>query len=493
MTNEMKSPLLISVVPKTAGRTLQSLVARFHPDTTLIYKGELALGSPNIRFLDRFRSAPWPPVVMGHFSYGAHRLLGVPPRYATILRHPVGRIVSLYRSLKGASDFPGTERLRAGMSLGEYVASGITEQTNNHMCRMVAGIPPDAGMIIKASWLLDLAIYNLERHYQVVGIVERLNQALGALAEILEWGDFATPFYNASSATPPELDEGTLETVCEFNELDLRLYEYVVGKTKEERSNQAHRRYGANRNTMSEMKFPLVITHIPKTAGTSLANLVTRFHPDATLIYGEELENIAFIDSFRSAPWPPVVMGHFSYGVHRLLGVPPRYATILRHPVGRIVSLYRHLKAAPDSPITERLRAGMSLREYVASGITEMTNNQMCRMVAGIPPDLGMIIKASWLLDLAIYNLERHYQVVGIVERLNQALGVLAEILEWGDFATPFDNVSPGSPPELDDGTLQTVCELNELDLRLYEYVVSKTKDERPKQTLASTLQEPRS
>jgi hypothetical protein len=182
-----------------------------------------------------------------------------------------------------------------------------------------------------------------------------------------------------------------------------------------------------------------------------------------------------------------VVMGHFSYGVHRLLGVPPRYATILRHPVGRIVSLYRSQKAASDSPVTERLRAGMSLREYVASGITEITNNHMCRMVAGIPPDAGMIIKARWLLDPAIHNLERHYQGVGIVERLDRALGALAEILEWSDLATPFYNVSPGSSPELDDGTLETVCEFNELDLRLYEYVVSKTKDERPKQTLAST------
>jgi hypothetical protein len=488
MANEMKSPLLISAVPKTGGSTLRSLVVRFHPDTTLIYKGELALGSPNIGFMDRFRSAPRPPVVMGHFSYGVHRLLGVPPRYATILRHPVGRIVSLYRSQMADFDSPIAERLRAGMSLREYVASGITEMTNNHMCRMVAGIPPDAGMIIKATWLLDLAIHNLERHYQMIGVVERLDLALGALAEILEWSDLAIPFHNASSGSPPELDHGTLQTVCEFNELDLRLYEYVVSKTKDECPRQTYRQNGASRNTNNELKSPLLISHIPKTAGTSLLNVVTRFHPDTTLIYKEELADLGFMDRFRSAPWPPVVMGHFSYGVHNVLGVPPRYATILRHPVGRIVSLYRYHRKFSNSPVGERLRAGMSLREYVASGITEEANNHMCRMVAGIPPDAGMTIKASWLLDLAIYNLERHYQVIGIVERLDQALGALAEILEWGDFVTPFDNVSPGSPAELDDGTLQTVCEFNELDLRLYEYVVSVQNKHSPR-----PLQKPRS
>jgi hypothetical protein len=135
------------------------------------------------------------------------------------------------------------------------------------------------------------------------------------------------------------------------------------------------------------------------------------------------------------------------------------------------------MKSTTQSPFSERLSAGMSLKEFVESAVSEQTNNHMCRCIAGIPPESGMNIKATWLYELALHNLERHYELIGTVECIDQTFAKFATLLGWGRFAIPVDNVTTGSHPELDDRTLETVREFNELDLRLYEHVSTKIRD----------------
>jgi|SRR5581483_9393592 len=223
---------------------------------------------------------------------------------------------------------------------------------------------------------------------------------------------------------------------------------------------------------------PLLFSHIPKTAGTSLKNLLLCSVPDTLLVYGGELAlgapDIAFIQRFRERPRPPLVMGHFSYGVHRLLGILPRYVSVLRHPIDRVVSLYRHQRRVPDSPFKEQMEAGMSLRDFVASGITETTNNHMCRIVAGIPPEAGMVINKDWLYDLAVHNLELHYEIVGTIDEVPRVAQQVAASLGIAAAAVPFDNVAGGEAPALDESTLRTIIDFNLLDLRLYEHVSAR-------------------
>lgn len=59
--------------------------------------------------------------------------------------------------------------------------------TNNHACRVIAGIAPDAGMLINERWLLDLALHNLQRHYLLVGTLDNLSDFLAALGARLHW------------------------------------------------------------------------------------------------------------------------------------------------------------------------------------------------------------------------------------------------------------------------------------------------------------------
>jgi Sulfotransferase family len=223
------------------------------------------------------------------------------------------------------------------------------------------------------------------------------------------------------------------------------------------------------------LSMSVLISHIPKTAGSSLKRLVDHFNPDTTFVYGAELAlgnpNVDFVTRFRNAPKPAIVMGHFSYSVHRLLGIPPAYVTVLREPIARVVSLYRHERSSPESPFAAHFKAGISLKEFVSKEITEMTNNHMCRMVAGIPPEAGLLINEQWLLELAMHNLKRHFVLVGTLEKFEEFVSALAQRFNWGAFDIPRENEAVGASVEVDKQTHAAIVDRNTLDIKLFEYV----------------------
>jgi hypothetical protein len=227
MASVLSSPLLITHIPKTAGTSLKCLLAAHCPDMLLVYGGELSLQNPNIQFAQDFRSIKLPSVVMGHFSFGVHRLLGVRPRYAGIFREPIERVVSLYRHQRRPTH---PQQIAPHVSLADFVSSSCTEMTNNHMCRMVAGIPPEAGLVIKSPWLLDLAMHNLERHYEIVGTLNFLDQALTKFSRLLGADLSELPCENAAENSRPEVNPSTLGVIQDLNELDIRFYEFITEK-----------------------------------------------------------------------------------------------------------------------------------------------------------------------------------------------------------------------------------------------------------------------
>lgn len=189
--------IIISHIPKTAGSSVRSLVETHNPDANYVYKSELKLGNLDFNFISRFRERERSSVLMGHFSYGVHSLLNITPQYVTVLREPIARIKSLYQYLKN-NPGPNNEYydyLRCH-SLFDFVDSRITEQTNNHICRMIAGIKPDAGNPINERWLLELAKHNINRHYVLIGLVEELDSFTKLLSNLLGWPTVDIPIIN---------------------------------------------------------------------------------------------------------------------------------------------------------------------------------------------------------------------------------------------------------------------------------------------------------
>lgn len=219
--------LLISHIPKSAGSSLCAVVRALSPDTVWAYKGELRLGKPDLEFALKFRASQRPTVVMGHFSYGAHRLLGLDPAYVTVLRDPVERVVSLYRYQKSLPNSPFVAHFRNGISLEDFVSQEITEMTNNHACRVIAGIPPESGMNINERWLLDLALHNLKRDYVLVGTLAKMDDFLGRLGGMLHWPATTLPRVNETIGEAIELNGAQRRAIITRNLLDIELYDSV--------------------------------------------------------------------------------------------------------------------------------------------------------------------------------------------------------------------------------------------------------------------------
>jgi tetratricopeptide (TPR) repeat protein len=113
-----------------------------------------------------------------------------------------------------------------GMSLEDYVRSGISVELNDWHTRVLAG-PPDPPFGATDRSLLDRALANIENHFSVVGLSERFDETVVMLKRSLRW---KRPYYaplNATRGRPAkaELPDAALRAIQEFNALDIELYE----------------------------------------------------------------------------------------------------------------------------------------------------------------------------------------------------------------------------------------------------------------------------
>ena len=76
-----------------------------------------------------------------------------------------------------------------------------------------------------------------------------------------------------------------------------------------------------------------------------------------------------------------VLYSHASHGFSEMIGIDCAYGTVLRDPVDRIVSHWRHLTEAPFGPLAETPLAAMDLADAVRKGLVPA--NLMSRMLLG--------------------------------------------------------------------------------------------------------------
>jgi hypothetical protein len=255
----------------------------------------------------------------------------------------------------------------------------------------------------------------------------------------------------------------------------------------------------------------LLYLHIPKTAGTSLTSVIYDQYNDSTASYDEggmfcdgiyyypgEPDLIRAKHPFRTPQSPKIlqsikrtdlraVVGHFAFGLHKFIDRPTTYATMLRHPVDRIVSLYYHLKEWPryaeNQPWLERaghkpLNPEASFEDFVHDYALPELDNDQTRRVAGEDPEFGHCTRR--LLELARSNLEEHFSLVGVTERFDETLLVATHILGWSsqpqgvkklmnEHRQPTSSIAPK--------TREAILDRNALDLELFLFANSWLND----------------
>lgn len=215
----------------------------------------------------------------------------------------------------------------------------------------------------------------------------------------------------------------------------------------------------------------IIFLHIPKTAGTSLRQVIKKEYPrsQCVFIYSHTPEFLAAVR--KKLPRARMVYGHLSFGIHEILGIEARYVTFLRHPVRRVLSFYNHQVRKKDAEFYRQVKAGMSLIEMLESGICHQVNNHMVRIISGHQGTAPVHDIA--VLERAVNNIAQHFVFVGVVEHMAESVARLGRELGFhGRHRISRRNLNLNPISRLIDERTRSAIEYhNRLDLMLYEQV----------------------
>jgi hypothetical protein len=209
--------------------------------------------------------------------------------------------------------------------------------------------------------------------------------------------------------------------------------------------------------------------HVPKTAGSSIRTLLQQNYPvSESIAFGGDPESIAW---YRDLP-PEVrskyrlVHGHFEYGLHE--GIADyTYFTLLRDPVARHFSDYFFLKRYSPHPLHPLLASGaISLEDWATTpGRMPGFKNRATRFLSGDgdgrEPDRLSVESSK-------FHLLRDFSFIGLAERFDESVLIMAKRLGWTSVFYLTKNVSERQEvcEELRERTRQKLT----LDLELYDF-----------------------
>jgi hypothetical protein len=222
----------------------------------------------------------------------------------------------------------------------------------------------------------------------------------------------------------------------------------------------------------------VIFLHIGKTAGTTLRRILRRnFRSSEILVVrARGRPRTETLDDFSRVPEaersrPRLLMGHTVFGLHELVPRPSTYISMVRKPKSLVLSQYNFVLRTEGHRHHDEVAAkGMSLEDYIRSGLSLEMDNSQTRAIAG---DLDTPFGACTdeMLERAKRNIEGHFAVVGITERFDESLILLQRAFGWRRVNYVSANVAPGKRPEPSAAALEMIAEHNHLDNELYRWV----------------------
>jgi len=230
-----------------------------------------------------------------------------------------------------------------------------------------------------------------------------------------------------------------------------------------------------------------IFLHIGKTAGWTLRqilyrnvprSLVMRVRPPAHRPRGflndEPLKAFAALPEAERAR-PRLLVSHMVFGIHESVPRPSAYLTVLRDPVARTISQYRHVVRTEQHRLHDAAAEGeLTLERYVRSGIALEVDNGQVRALAGdVATPFGECTDA--MLERALENLDRHVAVAGLTERFDETLLLLEDAFGWHNLFYVATNTAPKRQRgEVSAEDRRVIEEQNRLDCELYRRVVER-------------------
>lgn len=248
----------------------------------------------------------------------------------------------------------------------------------------------------------------------------------------------------------------------------------VSGSPGDAANGQSPRRGGSQR-----VDDPTIIfLHIGKTAGTTLRQVLRRNVPrrEIMVVRARRRPREETLTDFEQLPErerarPRLIAGHTIFGLHDHVPRPSTYITMLRDPVRLAVSQYSFVQRTPGHRHHEAAR-GMTLSEYVESGLSlEMDNSQTRALAGDVVTPFGECSES--MLGTAKQNIESHFSVVGLTERFDESLLLLGDAFGWRRLWYVSANVAR-SGTSLSAAERRLVEERSSLDIDLYTWATER-------------------
>jgi hypothetical protein len=227
-------------VPKTAGRTVESILHRNYPAAGVyaLYGlwGAIPAAAMTLRAMSAEEKRPIQ-LVVGHTPFGWHGSFPWPMRYFAYLREPTDRIVSLYYYLLKVPRHPLLTLIQEnGWSLGEFAQSGQVFDVDNEHTRYLSGVGQSVpiGQIGKEH--LEQAKRNIVEQDILLGLTERFDESLVRIARHLEWRSIGYTVQNRSEGRPTvdSVDPAAVAAIRAANPYDLELYEFARARFEQQ-------------------------------------------------------------------------------------------------------------------------------------------------------------------------------------------------------------------------------------------------------------------
>lgn len=245
----------------------------------------------------------------------------------------------------------------------------------------------------------------------------------------------------------------------------------------------------------------LIFFHIPKTGGTTMDAVLSRWFPGAQHFDGGmfdiwsalsirprekiEAKYNALSNSERLAI--RCLMGtHYPMGIHTMLHRPARYFTVLRPPVERCISHFLHDRKLQHMPFYDRIK-NMTLDEYLDSGMGIELLDCQVRYLSGCPeldvsrhPAGGRISAPPVTphhLELAKRNIEQHFIAAAPLEAFNSLLLMLRAVYGWNLRQLLYVRHrigDKGEVPLISTVSRRRLEETNRYDMQLYDWAKAR-------------------
>ncbi|MBL1431949.1 MAG: hypothetical protein COC09_04215 [Gammaproteobacteria bacterium] len=224
---------------------------------------------------------------------------------------------------------------------------------------------------------------------------------------------------------------------------------------------------------MSEIeKKVLFFLHIPKTAGTTMNDLIRSNFGKANIVHlskpykhREELS-----DAWKRKHGARVVSGHFPFGIHSCIDINPTYFSVIRHPYQRVFSYYRYIQNTPTHYYHSTLKSlNYNFEEFLADPGSPEVRNQQVRLLSGCIA--GQHETTDEIYQIALENIEHDYVLLGLQEKFDETLVLLKILLKLNDvryYPKNVNNSSRGYQPNKREKEL--LDETNYYDILLYKH-----------------------